>query len=114
MSRQRRTVVLDRVSTEPTSDHEEALKHVGEVTQSRRQKLLAQLEHVQKSERGIPFFWFAPKGSKERGQVDHWVYVAPGEPLLCSCGETLCPFPQPEGPTLETIVGHFATLGAAA
>lgn len=92
------------------ADHDEAVRRVGEISTSRRQKLLDELEHIQYDENGLPVFWFAPTGSKERGQADHWVFVAPGESLLCSCGELLYPGPQPEGPTLEAVVAHFAEL----
>lgn len=94
------------------SDHDDAVRRMGEAKPSHRQKLLSQLEHVERAEKGLPVFWFAPRGSKERGHVDHWVRVASGDPLVCSCGDLLYPGPQPEGYVLEDIVAHFAAVAS--
>lgn len=95
---------------ELVSDHDEVVRRMGELKPSRRVQLLGQLEHVQRVERGLPVFWFAPAGSKAKGGSEHWVFVAPGEPLFCTCDEILYPGPQPEGPTLEAIVAHFKAV----
>lgn len=89
--------------------HDEAILKMFALPPSRRAKLLAQLEHavMVDSNTGWPVYWFAPRGTKVRGSSNHWVSVAVGQPLVCTCGQMLYPGPQCERYVLEDIVGHF-------
>jgi hypothetical protein len=88
---------------------DKAIRKMSTPSATRRSALLAKFEHAitEDNDTGLPITWLVPRGSKAQGHSDHWVAVAAGEPLVCSCGELIYPAPEYEVHALEHITAHF-------